>query len=182
MTEPANPDTAEFQPQLSDYLHVGLTLLAFAIVLLLITAYVEPLPLAKEFLIAPIFGMTILTGIVWLLMVLARNLFILKGLVSAEYYVSYSKNTPPEWIERPARTFNNLLQLPVLFYVACLLIIFMDRVTETNLVLAWIFVASRVLHAAIYILINKVKYRFTAWMTGCLALIFLWADVWDMAT
>src|SRR5687767_9235025 len=74
-------------------------------------------------LLPAMFLLVLLTAIVWVLMLLARNISVAIGKVSMRYYESYRNDAPPEWIERPARTFMNLLEVPVLFYVACLLML-----------------------------------------------------------
>ena len=77
-------------------------------------------------------------------------------------------------VERPARTFNNLMQLPMLFYVACLAILITRECDRAQVLLAWLFVALRVVHSAIYIAWNYVPARFTAWVAGSIALGVLW--------
>jgi hypothetical protein len=57
------------------------------------------------------------TAAIWLLMVLSRNGAVLMGAASVEYFRDYKGLPARECIERPARTFNNLMQVPTLFYV-----------------------------------------------------------------
>ena len=77
-------------------------------------------------------------------------------------------------IERPARTFNNLMQLPVLFYLVCILMMVTNTLDRAQLALAWVFVATRAVHAVIYIAVNHVPARFTAWLCGAIAVFVLW--------
>ncbi len=132
--------------------------------------------IAAERLIGPLVAMALLTGGVWLAMVVSRNTAILRQIATAEYYVDYAAHKAPvaEWVERPARTFNNLMQVPMLFYAVCLLMLVTDVVDAAQLRLAWTFVALRLVHALIYMAWNRGPYRFTAWMAGCLTLIVLW--------
>lgn len=157
---------------LTDYAVVGVILTAFAILLARITS--EPVPSAPERLIGPMVAMAALTAAVWLAMVLARNVSILLGRASVRYYRDYASDLPPEWIERPARTFNNLMQLPTLFHVVGLLMLVTARADSAQVALAWLFVATRALHAVVYIAWNNVSYRFAAWISGSLVLIVLW--------
>src|ERR1700712_976199 len=72
-------------------------------------------PLDKEALLAPMGAMFALTGMVLLLTATARNYATIRKLASVHYYRTYDHAShPPDWIERPARTFNNLLQVPTL--------------------------------------------------------------------
>lgn len=71
--------------------------------------------------------------------------------------------------------FRNLLELPVLFYAAVLLA-YATGLTSTDVqVLAWLFVALRVVHSAIQCIGNRVVPRFIAFIRGALVLIMLWA-------
>lgn len=159
---------------LTDYAAVGALLTGFSLLLARITA--APAASRPEGLIGPMVAMAALTAAVWLAMALVRNTAILLGRASVRYYRDYADaNAPPEWIERPARTFNNLMQLPQLFYAVCLLMLVTGRADGAQITLAWLFVACRTLHAVVYIAWNNVSYRFAAWIAGSLALIVLWA-------
>lgn len=162
------------QPSKAGFLQVGLLLAAFTAVLVAIVQRTPPEQRPAEALIPPILAMIGLTGVVWLLMVIVRNVAVLRGVVSAEYFVAYTSKIPEEWLERPARTFNNLMQVPTLFYVVCLLTMITSSLDRTQLILAWIFVGARCLHAVVYIVFNIVLYRFACWMTGLVTLVFLW--------
>jgi hypothetical protein len=73
-----------------------------------------------------------------------------------------------------ANNFHNQLELPVLFYVLVALIL----ITKTNsaifVILAWVFVLSRLVHAYIHTGYNDVKQRSYAMALGALALIVMW--------
>ncbi len=125
-------------------------------------------------LIGPLVGLVGLTAVVCLAMVLLRNYAILTDLASATYYADYKSNVPAEWIERPARTFNNLMQVPILFYLVCVLMLLTQRVDRAQLALAWAFVGARVVHALVYIVLNYVPARFGCWVASCIALGAIW--------
>jgi hypothetical protein len=99
----------------------------------------------------------------------------LRGLARGDYYLDYAPaKLPPDWIERPARTFNNLMQLPALFYVVCLLMLATGVVDRPQIIMAWVFVALRAAHALIYMVWNHVPARFSAYVAGFVTLCFLW--------
>jgi hypothetical protein len=125
-------------------------------------------------LLPALFALVALTALVWLLMLLARNIAVAIGKVAVGYYRSYRDDVPPEWIERPARTFMNLLEVPVLFYVACLLMLVTRECDGAQVLLAGAFVATRAVHALIYIGINHVPARFGAYVAGCVTLGVIW--------
>ena len=134
----------------------------------------EPTSLSPVELIRPVVALVALTGVVWALMVVVRNAAVLRGAASIGYYRGYTGAAPPEWIERPARAFMNLLEVPVLFYLVCVLMLVTQRFDSTQVTLAWTFVAVRAAHAAIHIGWNDVRVRFAAYLTGCLVLAALW--------
>lgn len=132
----------------------------------------EPQPLR---LIAPQAALVALTALVWVTMVLVRNWAVLSERASLNYYAAYKEDVPEEWIERPARVFNNLMQAPQLFYVVCVLMMVTRELDRAQLALAWLYVALRAVHAIIYVGWNYVPYRFGAWIASCIALGVLWA-------
>jgi hypothetical protein len=124
-------------------------------------------------LVPPLFAMLALTAIVWLMMALLRNLMVSLGKASMRYYRRYADEVPAEWIERPARAFNNLMQLPLVFYSVCLVSMTLDRVDASQLRLAWLFVALRAVHALIMLVWNFVPYRFAAYTASSIVLATL---------
>ena len=76
-----------------------------------------------------------------------------------------------------ANNFTNLLELPTLFYVACILALLVGATGWWTGVLTWTFVLSRVLHTVIHTTINVVMARFAAYAVGLAALILLWLNV-----
>jgi hypothetical protein len=83
----------------------------------------------------------------------------------------------PAWPPRAtqvANCFHNQLELPMLFYAVVALIL----ITSTNslifVLLAWIFVLSRLVHAYIHTGHNDVWQRGAALGVGALALVAMW--------
>ncbi len=150
-------------------------LATFALGLAIVTRITPTTVPSPVRLIAPIEALVGLTALVWLVMVVVRNGTILRGITHADYYHDYVTANPPEWVERPARTFGNLLQAPILFYVVCVLMMITGRVDEAQITLAWVYVGMRLVHAVVYIGWNYVPYRFAAWIASCLALGVMWA-------
>ena len=131
----SNGKQSESQPGSDDFIVVGLLLAAFTAVLAGIVLWTPPGQPPTDALISPIVAMVGVTGVVWLAMVVVRNTAVLRGVVAAEYFVAFASKLPDEWLERPARTFNNLMQVPVLFYFVCLLMMITDELDQTQLIL-----------------------------------------------
>jgi len=69
---------------------------------------------------------------------------------------------------------KNLFEMPVLFYAAVLLTLIL-MVQDTVLVmLAWGFVAFRIVHSFIHCTYNNVNHRFLAYALSSLFLILMW--------
>lgn len=75
---------------------------------------------------------------------------------------------------RAADNYNNLFELPVLFYVLCLAGVASDHIPLWLPWLAWLFVLLRVIHSWIQCTYNKVIHRFIAFRTGLFVLMISW--------
>ena len=72
-----------------------------------------------------------------------------------------------------SKNLANQFQLPVIFYVLCLILASLDTVTMVTLVVAWFFVATRYVHAYVHVSSNYVPARLRAFLLGALSLIVL---------
>jgi hypothetical protein len=160
------------------YLLLGVILAAFVAVLAAVVwtapASARIVQGAAAALIQPVVALVVLTGIVALLMLAYRNLALIRGAASARYFQTFTADKPAEWVERPTRTYMNLLELPVLFYVACLLMLTTGKFDSVQVSLAWLFVITRYVHAFIYIGFNYVPLRFVAFLSGVVTLAVIW--------
>ncbi len=83
----------------------------------------------------------------------------------------------PAWPERATKIsncFDSQFQLPLLFYV---LVIFAWITRQADLifvVMAWVFVLSRLAHAYIHTTSNHVPTRFRAYAVGLIVLTLMW--------
>jgi hypothetical protein len=81
------------------------------------------------------------------------------------------------WPARAAQITNayeNQLELPVLFYLLVVLAFFSAHMTATLVVLSWLFVGSRLLHALIHVTTNEMRRRFFVFFSGALVLLLMW--------
>jgi hypothetical protein len=159
------------------YLVVGVTLAAFVAVLVAVartTPASAHIAQGAAALLQPVVALVVLTAVALLLAVVYRNVAIIRGAASEGYFRTFTADKPAEWVERPIRTYMNLLELPVLFYVVCLLMLVTGRFDSVQVSLAWLFVITRYVHAFIYIGFNYVPLRFTAFLAGVLTLAVIW--------
>jgi hypothetical protein len=80
----------------------------------------------------------------------------------------------PAEVSIPNRNMMNLLELPVLFYVACLIYFVTERVDDRALALAWAYVGLRIAHSAIHLTYNRVRDRLLVYAASNVMLVTLW--------
>ncbi|WP_240933036.1 MAPEG family protein [Diaphorobacter sp. HDW4B] len=88
---------------------------------------------------------------------------------------AYGESGPlPEALILANRNYMNLLELPMLFYVVCVLT-YVTGVQSTWLVtLAWAYVVLRVLHSFVHLTYNHVLHRFALFATSNVILTLQW--------
>ena len=80
----------------------------------------------------------------------------------------------PARIQQIGNSYNNQLQVPVLFYVLVALALITHAADLLFVIMAWLFVASRIVHAYIHTGSNFVRYRFNAFAAGVMILLAMW--------
>jgi hypothetical protein len=83
----------------------------------------------------------------------------------------------PNWPLRATQfgnAFSNQFELPVLFYVLTILAMTTRHADVLFVVMAWIFVAFRVLQAAVHVSSNNVPYRGALYGIGAIVLLVMW--------
>lgn len=123
--------------------------------------------------LAPVFALAAWTGLILLLIAVRR---LTAGLSPREFALGESPKVPAS-VSLPNRNYMNLLELPVLFYVVCLVAYAADRASTSVLALAWTYVALRVVHSVIHVTYNQVLHRFVAFVLSNCVLIALWVVV-----
>jgi hypothetical protein len=90
--------------------------------------------------------------------------------------VALSRDPWPEREKKVSNAFDNQFQLPVLFYVGCGLVLYFGA-GWLEVVLAWLFVLSRIVHALIFVTRNRVYRRFFVYTFGYAVIGVLWIDL-----
>jgi len=70
--------------------------------------------------------------------------------------------------------YHNQLELPVLFYVLTILAIITRHADLLFVLLAWLFVVLRLVHAYIHLTSNRLGRRFAVFAAGFLVLLVMW--------
>lgn len=122
----------------------------------------------------PIFALALWTVLVLIQIPIARFRSLYRREIVADDFKHGESDSVPTYVSIPNRNYMNLLELPVLFYVACLLIYVTGEASPTMVTVAWSYVALRVLHSAIHLSYNAVVHRLMAFAASNFALITLW--------
>lgn len=81
------------------------------------------------------------------------------------------------WTEeahKRSKNFINQFELPVLFYAAVAFALILHAADTLMIVLAWVFVLTRVAHAIIHVGPNVVRWRGSLYIVGALMLLIMW--------
>jgi hypothetical protein len=126
-------------------------------------------------IVYPVFAQVLLTVVVYSLLLTARARAIkLAGGQRGSGDIAMGRYAWPEDAEKRAHNQRNQFELPVLFYAVAAFALILGAVDMTLVALAWAFVASRVVHAAIHIGPNKVRWRGPAFILGFLIVAAMW--------
>jgi hypothetical protein len=96
-----------------------------------------------------------------------------RGEITTEDIALENRNYPPR-ARQFSNCFSNQFELPMLFFVLIAFILITRVGDVLLLVLAWIFVFSRLAHAIIHTTRNDVNMRFLAYGLGVIALLVMW--------
>jgi hypothetical protein len=72
------------------------------------------------------------------------------------------------------RAFQNQFELPVLFYVLVALALPLRQADLIFVILSWVFVVLRLIHAYIHTGTNDVPNRFYVYLAGAIVLMIMW--------
>jgi hypothetical protein len=90
--------------------------------------------------------------------------------------IALSHEAWPDREKQISNAFDNQFQLPVLFYVGSFAALYFGP-TWLEVLLVWLFVISRYVHAVIHVTDNHVIRRFWAYLVGLSVLCILWLDL-----
>jgi hypothetical protein len=76
---------------------------------------------------------------------------------------------------RISANLSNQFEWPLHFYAACLLLVLQDEERRLALLLAWIFVAGRLVHSFVQICTTDIRLRGLVFTVNFIAVLGLWA-------
>jgi hypothetical protein len=79
----------------------------------------------------------------------------------------------PKEVQWKADNYNHLMEQPTLFYALAGVLALTETGTGSNLILAWIYVGSRIIHSIVHSTSNIVIVRFSLFAIGTICLIVM---------
>ena len=107
------------------------------------------MPLNTALILLALIGQVFLTYYVYVVMIRGRFAAVSSEQVSREQYVLVEGE--PRAQARATRNLANQFELPVLFYAVVLMLVAINRVTMFDVIVAWVFVVSRLVHHIVHV-------------------------------
>ena len=124
-------------------------------------------------ILAPLFVLVLLTFVLVFWLAALRGPAFSRGEVRAEDVDLRQPNWPRRTMQ-VGNSFSSQFELPMLFYVLTILAIITKHADFLFVVLAWIFVLTRIAHAYIHTTSNNLKLRGPFFGIGALVLAIMW--------
>jgi hypothetical protein len=129
--------------------------------------------MSLQTILLPLFVEVILTFVLLYWMAVLRGRAFRSGAVRAEDIALREPNWPKQ-ATQVANSYASQFELPVLFYVLTILAYLTHKAGIVFVVLAWIFVIFRLLHAFVHVTSNKVSVRGPLFGLSAVVLAVMW--------
>jgi hypothetical protein len=130
----------------------------------------------RELILEPMGALALLTLFVLVLMLVRRVRAVGAGDISVEDFRYGESARVPGRAGLVNLNYRNLFEMPVLFYVICLIHYAAGAVETASLALSWAYVALRAAHTAVHVTYNHVFHRMMLFGASTLVLVALWAS------
>jgi len=123
----------------------------------------------------PTFALVLLIFIVLVMLATQRFLYVRAHPPLAENIATFTAAKAYfEPVEPPANNLANLFEMPVLYFALVPVLLLFRHAGHFEVLLAWIYVALRLVHSLIHIGRGKVTARFLVYLASCLVLAVMW--------
>jgi hypothetical protein len=131
------------------------------------------IPMSIQMVLLPMFVQIGLTFALLLWMAGARRGALVGGETKIRDIALGQQNWPLR-ATQIGNCFRNQFELPVLFYVLIALALPLRHADLVIVMLSWVFVVTRFVHAGIFVSSNDLGRRSMAWFAGVLVLLAMW--------
>lgn len=128
-------------------------------------------------MIYAMFMMSMLTILIGLIAVKSRLLSVKNGQLSPSYFSLMQGDKVPDVVIKTSRCFNNMFEMPTLFYIVCTLYIVLGIESYAAVIVAWLFFLFRCAQAFIHLSSNNVRLRMLTFGASVLSVFFLWVNL-----
>jgi len=125
----------------------------------------------------PALVMFALTMVVQFRLGVLRFAAIKNGEIDPRFYKTYQGMEEPERLRVHTRHLVNLYEAPVLFYAIVIIAVATEQSGWLPQLLAWLYVALRIVHSFVHLGSNKVLLRFRLFVLSLAVLIAMWISV-----
>jgi hypothetical protein len=123
----------------------------------------------------PTFALVAWIFIVWFWMYVERFGHMRRHPPTAENFASGANAMRYfEPVEMPANNLRNLFEMPVLFFALVPLLLVTHHANHIQVTLAWVYVALRVAHSIVQIVVRRVPLRFLVYLASSAVLLAMW--------
>ena len=127
----------------------------------------------KTSILYPAISMMTLTLFIYVKNYLDNRKAVLNKSIKFSYFKTY-KGEVPDYMTVSRQTLKNQFELPIFFYFLISIILAFDKVSQLDIIFAWLFSGSRYLHCYIRLSSNYVPYRGKIFQLSMLILIVWW--------
>jgi len=128
----------------------------------------------QHLIFLPMGALAFLTFVALILIPFRRFRAGFAGQVTADDFRYGESARVPGEVSIPNRNYMNLLEMPMLFYVICLMLYVSHRVQPGFMWLAWTYVGLRLLHSLIHLTYNNVRHRLVVFALSNFVVITMW--------
>lgn len=124
-------------------------------------------------IVYPLIAMIFLTLIVGSQLLYCNSKAVLKGEVNIKSFRLFDSEVPNN-LQSISQHYKNMFELPILFYILCIMFIVDNNYTNFDVIIAWGFVSFRFLHSLVRISNQNVNLRFGLFIGSFIMLIIGW--------
>jgi hypothetical protein len=128
--------------------------------------------MSLQMILAPLFVQVLLTLVILFTLGGRRLGAFRRG--ELEGPVSLREGNWPIYARQAEYSFQNQFELPVLFYLLTILSIMTKHADLFFLLMAWVFVTLRVLHAFVHVTVNDLRARAGLFVASAIVLTIMW--------
>ena len=129
--------------------------------------------MSVQMVLLPVFILVGLAFFLLLWMAIART----KALKGRETSLKDIALREPNWPTKATQIgncFSNQFEIPVLFYILIALALPLHKADLFIVLMSWVFVVTRFIHAGVFVTSNDVRHRGLLWFSGVLVLLAMW--------